>query len=57
MRNAVFWDVMPCASSKNDVSEECITAIIGVRKVSELGSILVTPQKRMFLQEPHGVTT
>jgi hypothetical protein len=51
----------------NDVLEENIPSIIGVKRISELGTIAVTsnrstlrrysPSKRRFLQEPHGITS
>jgi deoxycytidylate deaminase len=34
MKNAVFCDVMPCDSCKNDVSEERIPSIISVKSIS-----------------------
>jgi hypothetical protein len=42
MKNAVFWDVMPCglALVRTDVLEECITSIIRVTRIGELGTTL-----------------
>jgi hypothetical protein len=40
MKNAVFWAVMSVALVRTDVSEECITSIIRVTKISELGTTL-----------------
>jgi hypothetical protein len=37
LKNAVFWDVTPRESYKNDVSEELIATIIRVTGVGELG--------------------
>jgi hypothetical protein len=36
MKNAVFWDVVPYGFCKNDVSEDCISRIIMVRRNSDL---------------------
>jgi hypothetical protein len=38
MKNAVFWDVMPCGSYKNYVSEERIASIMRFTRISELGA-------------------
>jgi hypothetical protein len=46
---------------KPDVSEERIASIIRMTISGEVGTTLVVrllaPQKRRFLQEPHGVTS
>jgi hypothetical protein len=56
---------------RSDVSEECITSIIRVTTIGELGNTLAVtsnqstllpvtdnvPPKCWFLQEPHGVTS
>jgi hypothetical protein len=48
MKNAIFWDVMPCGSCKNRISEECITSIIRVTRISALGTtIAVTSNQSM----------
>jgi hypothetical protein len=39
MKNGVFWDVTPCGSCKNDVSEE-LSASIRVIRIGELGKTL-----------------
>jgi hypothetical protein len=39
MKNAVFWDVMPCGSCKN-VSEEHIASIIRMTRIGLLGTLL-----------------
>jgi hypothetical protein len=36
MKSAVFWDVTPCDSCKNDVSEERIASTIRVTGIGEL---------------------
>jgi hypothetical protein len=41
MKNAVFWDVTPCGSCKNDVSEELSASIIMVTRIGELETTLV----------------
>jgi hypothetical protein len=38
MKNEVFWDVMPCGSCKNRVSEECIASSIRVLRIDDLGT-------------------
>jgi hypothetical protein len=40
MKNGVFWDVTPCGSCKNDVSEELSASIIRVTRIGELGKTL-----------------
>jgi hypothetical protein len=40
MKNAIFWDVMPCGSCKNRVSEGRSASIIRVTRIDELGTIL-----------------
>jgi hypothetical protein len=64
MKNAVFWDVMPCSCCKNDVSEECIASVIRAIRISELGTKLAVTSlrqyvlpKRWFLEERHGITS
>jgi hypothetical protein len=37
-KKAVFWDVTPCGSCKNIVSEKRIASIIRVDRISELGT-------------------
>jgi hypothetical protein len=36
MKNAVFWDVTPCGTCKNDVSEQRIAPIIRVTRIGEI---------------------
>jgi hypothetical protein len=40
MKNSVFWDVTPSGSCKNNVSEECITSVIRVERISDLGTAI-----------------
>jgi hypothetical protein len=40
MKNSVFWDVMPCGSYKNQVSEELIASSIRVTRIGELETTL-----------------
>jgi hypothetical protein len=55
MKNAVFWDVTQCGSCRTDVSEECITSIIRMTNIYELGTKLAvtrnqsTPQRNTML--------
>jgi hypothetical protein len=41
MKNAVFWDVTPCESCKNVVSEDGIASIIRVKGINELRTLSV----------------
>jgi hypothetical protein len=41
IKNTVFWDMMLCGSVRTDVSEESITSIIKVKRIIELGMILI----------------
>jgi hypothetical protein len=49
IKNAVFWDVMPFDSYKNDVSEERIDSIIRVTRIYELGITLAIINNRSTL--------
>jgi hypothetical protein len=40
MKNAVSWNMIPCDSLRTDVSEERITSIIRVKRISKLGTRL-----------------
>jgi hypothetical protein len=42
MKNGVFWDVTPCGSCKNDVSEEPSASFIRMTRIGELGTLAVT---------------
>jgi hypothetical protein len=42
MKDAIFWDVRHVALVRTDVLEECITPIIRVTRLSELGTLSVT---------------
>jgi hypothetical protein len=70
MKNAIFWNVMPCSScKKSDVLEVRITSIFREKGISELETTLphwffspwrwrrYVPPKRRFLQELHSVTS
>jgi hypothetical protein len=64
MKNVVFCDVTAVALVRIDVSEELSTSVIRVTRFGELGPTLAVtsnrrevPLKRLFLQEPHGVTS
>jgi hypothetical protein len=69
LKNGIFWDVTPCGSSKNRVSEVRSASIIRVTRIflrsvrrllvtaSVVPSSLKVPPKRLLLQEPHGVTS
>jgi hypothetical protein len=46
MKNAVFWDDMPCDSCNNRASEESITSIIRVTKIGELGTPLAVTSNK-----------
>jgi hypothetical protein len=43
MKNAVFWDVMPCGSLRTDVSEECSAPIITVHWLLVTANVLSSP--------------
>jgi hypothetical protein len=40
MKNVIFWDLMPWALVRTNVSEERIASIIKVERISELGTTL-----------------
>jgi hypothetical protein len=40
MKNGVFWDVTPCGSCKDRVSEELSASFIRVTRIGELGTTL-----------------
>jgi hypothetical protein len=40
MKNAVFWDVLPTAFVRTDVSEEFMASFTRVKRISELGTPL-----------------
>jgi hypothetical protein len=46
MKNAVFWDVMPCGSYRNHVSEELSPSIIRMTRIGELGTTLAITSNR-----------
>jgi hypothetical protein len=43
VKNAIFWDVMPCGSCKNQRFGRTLTSIISVTRIGELGTMLVAP--------------
>jgi hypothetical protein len=46
MKNPSFWDVTPCGSYNNDVSEERIASMIRVTSIGEIGtSLTITPSE------------
>jgi hypothetical protein len=50
MKNAVFWDLTPSGSCKNDVSKERIASIIRVTRIGELGTtIAVTTMLQLLV--------
>jgi hypothetical protein len=55
LKNAVFWDVTPCGSCKDQLLSDNILP----RKLnlSTLRTNVVLPPKRRLLQEPHGTTS
>jgi hypothetical protein len=67
MNNAIIWMLRRVAFVVTEVSEECISSIIRVTRIGELGTTLTVtinrstlssvPLERRFLQEPHGVTS
>jgi hypothetical protein len=40
MKNGVFWDDTRIALVRSDISEDCITSIIRVKRIGELGTTL-----------------
>jgi hypothetical protein len=47
MKNAVFWDVMPCGSCKKRHLEERIASIIRVKRIVKLQRILAVTSNRI----------
>jgi hypothetical protein len=50
MKNGVFWDVMPCGSFKNPVSEELSTSFIRMTRIGDLGTTLAVTSNRRTLR-------
>jgi hypothetical protein len=50
MKNAVFYDVTPCGCLRTDVSEELRASIIRVKRIGELGTMLVVTSNRRTLR-------
>jgi hypothetical protein len=49
MKIAVFWDVTPCGSCKNQQSEKHISPIIVVTRIGELGTTSAVTSNRIAL--------
>jgi hypothetical protein len=49
MKNAVFLDVTPCGSCRNERLEEHIASIIKVKRISELGTTSAVTSVLQFL--------
>jgi hypothetical protein len=47
MKNGFFWDVKPCGSCRNHVSEELSASIIRVTRICELGTLAVASSRRV----------
>jgi hypothetical protein len=50
MKNGVFWEVAPCGSCKNDVSEEPGASFIRVTRIGALGTTLAVTSNRLTLR-------
>jgi hypothetical protein len=50
MKNGVFWNVTPCGSCKNRVSNELSASIIRVTRIGELGTTLAVTSNRRTLR-------
>jgi hypothetical protein len=50
MKNVVFWDVMPCGSCKNRLSEELSASFIRVTSIGELETMLALTGNRRTLR-------
>jgi hypothetical protein len=50
MKNGVFWDVTPCGSCKNRVSEELSVSFISVTRIGELRTTLAVTSNRRTLR-------
>jgi hypothetical protein len=48
-KNGVFWDVTPCGSCKNRVSQELRASFIRVTRVGEVGTTLALTSNRLVL--------
>jgi hypothetical protein len=46
MKNGVLWDVTPCGSCKNRVSEELSASFTRVTRIGELGTTLAVTSNR-----------
>jgi hypothetical protein len=50
VKNAVFWDVTPCSSSRTDVLEDRIASFITVTGIGELGTTLAVTSNRSTMR-------
>jgi hypothetical protein len=50
LKNGVFWDVTPCGSCKNRVSEKFSASFIKVTRIDELGTTLAVTSNRRTLR-------
>jgi hypothetical protein len=50
MKKDAFWDVTPCGSCKNRVSEEFSASFIRVTRIGELGTTLAVTSNRNTLR-------
>jgi hypothetical protein len=50
MKNAVFWDVIPCGCLRTDISRERIASIIRVTRIGALGTTLAVTNNRSSLR-------
>jgi hypothetical protein len=57
MKIAVFWDVTPRGSCKSRRFGGTYRPIIRMKRIRQLGDAGDVPPKRLFLQEPYGVTS
>jgi hypothetical protein len=45
MKNAVFWDIMPCGSVTSYVSEDLVASIIRMTRIGELETLSITSNR------------
>jgi hypothetical protein len=50
VKNAIFWNVMPCGFVRTNVLEERIASIIRVIRIDELGTTLAVTSNQRMLQ-------
>jgi hypothetical protein len=51
MKNAIFWDAMPCGSCTNQCFGEHSTSIIRVTRIDELGTTLAVTRTNACCEE------